>query len=106
MSDESNAPEADRAVSDESEKVEPETASEQHPRAYGERTPEERTEDVLEEAADLPDRQFFRKREEIRWRLYRETGREWITQELVAEVRRRRKERQSAPTEQPPAGAQ
>jgi hypothetical protein len=79
----------------------PENESEQRPKAYSELPPEKRINDILEEAADLPERQVFRKRQEIAQRLYCVTGQEWDTYEVVKEVRRRRQERQGVPQPNP-----
>jgi len=65
-------------------------------KTHGVRGPEEWGEDILEEAADLPERQFLRKKKEFQRRLYADAGQEWSLDDLISEVRRRRQRRQSA----------
>jgi hypothetical protein len=86
-----------QAPENESEKTEPEAASEQRPIAYSEQTPEERGAAILEEAASLSKREFRRRETQIHWRLKRATGQEWSLPDVISEVEYLRQQRQSAP---------
>ena len=71
-------------------------------KTYAERVHETKAEDILEEAADLPEVQFARKKKEFQKRLRDEAGWELSLDEIISEVRRRRQKRQSSGREKPP----